>query len=97
MRATALRAIENLMKQGGGYQCAHFEIHKARLTGQKKGCCGRTGDDQFIPTCGLINGLCTGLAQCPRLDVKTKSKLIKQWNEDLARKKPLNPLEYANK
>lgn len=92
----ALVKIQNLLRQAGGYRCPHFEVHKVNPT-KKPGCCGTDRGEQYVPVCGLINGVCTGLAQCPRLDVKTKSELIKQWTMDLKTNKNINPLEYVKK
>ena len=94
---TPITRIQNLMRQAGGYQCPHFRIDKVNLQNKKSRCCANSQGDEFAPVCSLINGLCTGLAQCPRLDIKTKSELIKKWTEDLARGTHPNPLEYIKR
>ena len=77
-------------KFSGGYTCPHF-VAKKNLQEQKTGCCGRTVGDDFIPVCTLVNGLCPGLVQCARLDIKTKSELIKEWRGDLQSGKSVIP------
>ena len=79
------------IKLMGGYTCPHFS---AELNTQvKDGCCGRTMGEDYVPVCALTKSLCPGLIQCPRLDVKTKGELIKQWRADLESKKTINPLQ----
>ena len=73
------RQISNKLKSTGAYNCPHISVEKLEATG--KGCCGQGSDYAMI--CSLANVLCPGLAPCPRLDLETKSELIKQWNQDI--------------
>jgi hypothetical protein len=84
--------IQNIMKQTGGYCCPHFELQRVKANSSKSCCPGR--GEELAPVCGLTNTLCIGLAQCPRLDLKTKSELIKKWTEDLARGAQPNPMQF---
>ena len=92
----AITKIQNLLKQSGGYRCPHFKVSPTEGT-SKRGCCGSDRGTQYAPVCGLVNGICMGLAQCPRIDVATKSKLIQQWTDDLRRQRNINPLEYVKR
>lgn len=76
----------------GAYKCPHFRVQKVANNKVKKSCCGK--DDQYAPICTLIGGACPGLPGCPRLDVKTKGDLIKEWTEDLHQNKLPNPIDY---
>lgn len=91
-----LAKIQRVLYQSGGYQCPHFQIQKLPANKSWKTCCGDKGE-QYAPVCKLINGLCVGLPQCPRLDIKTKSELIKQWSQDLQKNTVINPLDYIKK
>jgi len=78
--------IEAKLKANGSYKCSHLGLQQTpQFPGQKKTCCGgvRSPEDTLVPVCTLINGLCPGLVNCPRLDLKTKSELIQQWRQDL--------------
>lgn len=80
----------------GAYLCSHLEIQKVKAK-PGAGCCGDAKLDQFVPVCTLIGGACPGLTHCVRLDLQTKSQLVKQWREDLKKKKQVNPLEYVKR
>lgn len=71
------------LKFAGGYVCPHFAVRKIS---KKNGCCGKTMGTDYAPVCTLIKGggMCPGLANCPRLDIKTKGDLIRQWRSDLS-------------
>lgn len=85
---------QRILYQTGGYCCPHFRLLKADQSSGKKSCCDDRGS-QFAPYCNLIKGICTGLAQCPRLDVKSKSEYIQSWKEDIHSSKNINPLDYV--
>lgn len=70
----------------GGYTCPHFSLQLNQQL-QKSGCCGQTMGDDYMPVCALTKTLCVGVVQCPRIDVKTKSELVKKWREDLQNQK----------
>lgn len=42
--------------------------------------------EDYGPVCKLTGGLCPGLAQCPRLGLEEKSRLIELWRKDVALK-----------
>jgi hypothetical protein len=93
MSNSALIKAQRILYQTGAYHCSHFGLQKVP-NGSKKKCCGNTGED-FVPVCGLTNGPCVGLPQCPRLDIQTKSEAIQKWKEDLKRNTITNPLDYV--
>lgn len=83
------------LRATGSYLCPHLEVKKIDgKSGQKSGCCGNDKLDQFVPICSLINGACPGLTHCVRLDIQTKSELIRKWRSNLQKKIQVNPLEY---
>ena len=84
---------QRILQQTGGYCCPHFKLAKSDLLSTKNSCCGSSGS-QYAPYCTLIKGICTGLAQCPRLDIKSKSEYIQAWKEDISNNISVNPLEY---
>lgn len=88
-----LAKIQRVLFQIGAYKCPHFKVQKVPDIKTKKSCCGGNSD-QYIPICTLINGTCPGLPACPRLDIKTKGELIKEWTEDLHGNRQPNPIDY---
>jgi hypothetical protein len=84
------------IKLMGGYTCEFFSIEK-NTHQERSGCCGKTYGDDFVPVCSLTKTLCPGIIQCPRLDVKTKSELIKQWRIDLQSNAVIDPSSFTNK
>jgi len=84
--------LQRILYQLGAYKCSHFRLQKI-ANGKKKSCCGGKGDE-YAPICGLVNAPCPGLAQCPRLDVTTKSALIQEWTKDVRSNTSINPVPY---
>lgn len=82
--------IKRILFQTGGYRCKHFALRK--VAGQSS-CCSRTSED-YGPICKMTNGGCPGLAQCPRLRLEEKSKLIEKWREDVALKTIIDPKPF---
>ena len=84
--------IKKLLFRSGGYRCKHFRVRRLENK-KKKGCCGQRGDT-FVAMCLLVNGVCPGLINCPRLDPATKSTTIKEWSEDVKNNKNIDVTKY---
>ena len=88
-----LAKIQRILFQLGSYKCPHFYVQQVPDVKAKKSCCGGSGD-QYLPVCSLVGAACPGLPNCPRLDLKTKGNLIKEWTNDLHGNKQPNPLDH---
>ena len=77
------RQIQALLRQTGAYLCSFFALIRTATSDKQSKCCGKVSDFTYNPVCKLSGQFCTGLAQCPKLDVATKSNLIKQWTIDV--------------
>ena len=89
----AMSQIQAKLKFTGAYKCSHLGLQQVpQNPNQGRSCCGgsRSPEDSLIPVCTLISGICPGLVNCPRLDLKTKSELIQQWRQDLSSDRPVN-------
>lgn len=82
--------VKRILFQTGGYRCKHFALRK--IDG-KQSCCSRASQD-YGAVCKLTQTLCPGLAQCPRLKVEEKSKLIELWREDVVFKREIDPKPF---
>jgi hypothetical protein len=93
----SLVKIQQIMLQSGAYRCPHFEIQQVGSKQKSRACCNQKGGSELVPVCGLINNICPGLANCPRLDLQTKSSLIQAWTSDLAYQHKPNPTDYIKR
>lgn len=81
---------QKICYQFGSYKCPYFFLKRFKKPGGGRSCCGG-GSEDLVPMCMLTNTSCPGVSQCLRLDVKTKSELIKEWSNDIRINKTLDP------